>query len=555
MIFALLCALPSLAEEKEQSKEETAPGLTEQPAVSGTEQKVENAVTSEPAAEQKVEEKSPETVTEQKAEEGSPVPVEEETGIVPGNVTVNFKGADIRTVLSYISEVAGIDIVAAPEVKGVIDLKLTNKPWKAALDIITRNYGFTYEREGDIIRVITLDKLKQEEVITQAYSLNYAKAKDVVNSLKKIVSARGKVKFDERTNMLIVTDIPTNVYRVGQIIEKLDRETDQVLIEARVLETVLSDDERVGIDWNIKFAASGAKRPTTFPFDYFKSDSKIMEKYTPLVQTGTTNTDPVAGTDTIETTTSAAYPSSMDGSKAFPFVDLSQDMFKNSFSFGTLDFSQFSAVLELIKQRSDTDIVSNPRIATLNNTEANILVGQTLNMPKYERNSMTGKVEITGYEAKDLGIKLKVTPHVNEKNEIVVDLVPEISDLVRYDLIDPVNGIVAPVYSSRQANTKVMIRDGDTIFIGGLIKENIIDVKKPVPLLGDLLGDVPGIGLLFTKKEKTKQKTELIFFITVKLMKKNQQISEIPPANQTYAPNYELNQNEIKNKSKRRKIN
>ncbi|MBI5123801.1 MAG: hypothetical protein HZA72_00085 [Candidatus Omnitrophica bacterium] len=418
-----------------------------------------------------------------------------------------------------------------------------------------RNYGFAYEREGDIIRVVTLDKLKQEEVITQAFSLNYGKAKDVVNSIKKIVSARGKIKYDDRTNMVIVTDIPTNIYRIGQVIEKLDKETDQVLIEARILETVLSDDEKLGIDWNIKFEASGAKRPITFPFDYFKSDSRLLQKYTPLVQTGVTTTAADAGGGgSTTTTTSAAYPTRPAGSKGFPFVDLSQDIFKDTFTFGTLDFSQLSAVLEMIKRRSNTDIVSNPRITTLNNTEANILVGQTLNMPKYERNSTTGKIEITGYEAKDLGVKLKVTPHINEKLEIVVDIVPEISDLVRYDMLDPVNGIVAPVFSSRQANTKVLIKDGDTIFIGGMIKENIIDMKKPMPFIGDLLGDVPFLGLLVSKKEKTKQKIELIFFITVKLMKKDEQLPDEPVANKAYAPNYELSQERWQETVKKRKI-
>jgi len=208
----------------------------------------------------------------------------------------------------------------------------------------------------------------------------------------------------------------------------------------------------------------------------------------------------------------------------------------------------------MVKSRAETSIISNPRIATLNNTEADILIGQTLNMPKYERNSSTGKIEITGYEAKDLGIKLKVMPHINEKDEIVVDLVPEISDLVRYDTIDATNGIVAPVFSSRQANTKVMIRDGDTIFIGGLIKEKVIDAKKKMPFLGDLLGDVPGVGLLFTKKEKTKQKTELIFFITVNIMKKGAQISSIPLVSKTYAPSYELSQEGWQKTIKKRTI-
>jgi type IV pilus assembly protein PilQ len=497
-----------------------------------------------------------------KAESANPqptAPAEEESQITPGNVTVNFKGADIRTVLSYISEVAGVDIVAAPDVKGVIDLRLTDKPWKVALDVIVRNYGFAYEIEGDIIRVVTLDKLKQEEVVTQAMSLNYGKAKDLVESIKKIVSSRGKVKYDDRTNMLIVTDIPTNVYRVVQILEKLDKETQQVLIEARIIETVLGDDEKIGIDWNVKFEISGAKRPTTFPFDYYSAGSKLLEKYTPLVQTGFIAAPATGIGGQTATTSPASYPPSgsldvVGNSKGFPYVDYSQEMFKNTFSFGTLDFSQFSAVLELLKQRAQTNIVSNPRIATLNNSEANILVGQTLNMPKYERNSMTGKIEITGYEAKDLGVKLKVTPHINDREEIVVDIVPEISDLLKYDTIDAVNGIVAPVFTSRQANTKVMIKDGNTIFIGGLIKERTVDAKNKLPFLGDLLGDVPGLGLLFTKKNKAKEKVELIFFVTVKIMKNDKQLSDIPLPDKAYAPNYELSQEEWQKTIKKRKI-
>lgn len=487
-------------------------------------------------------------------------PVEEESAeLQPGNITVNFKGADIRTVLSYISEVAGVDIIAAPEVKGVIDLKLTDKPWKVALDIIVRNYGFAYERSGDIMRVVTLDKLKLEEAITQAFPLNYGKAKEIVEAVEDMVGDSGSVLYDDRTNMVLVTDIPTNVYKIGQIVQRLDRETDQVLIEARVLETVLEDNERMGIDWNIKIAASGAKRPITFPFDYFDVDNKYLDKFSPLVQAGSgstvTTTSGASGA-----TTAGKYPIGADGpapgwaSKGFPFVDYTQDIFKDSFTFGTLDFSQFKAVLEMIKNRADTNVVSNPRIATLNNSPAYIIVGQTINMPKYERNSTTGMMEVSGYDAKDLGIKLKVTPHINEKGEIVVDIAPEISDFLRYDTLDAKSGIVAPVFSSRQANTKVIIRDQDTIFIGGMIKENVVDVKKPIPFLGDVLGDVPFLGLLVSKKEKVKQKTELIFFITVKLMKAGMKLEGVPLSEKAYKPNYDYNQKKWQETVKKRKI-
>lgn len=454
----------------------------------------------------------------------------------PGSITVNFKGADIRTVLAYISEVAGVDIVPAPDVKGVVDLKLNNKPWKTALDIILRNYGFAYEREGDIIRVVTVNNLKMEELATQTFNLNYGKSKDVVAAIKDIVSERGKVMYDDRTNIVLVTDIPTNIYKIGQVIDKLDKRTDQVLIEARIIETVLDDTEKLGIDWNMKMTVAGAKRPTTFPFNQYDITSDKLGTWNamlPQVQVTAPQTTNTAGGQTVTTDTSD-FPFPAGGISTFPFATTDQ------FTYGTLDFSEFKAVLEFLKQRANTDIVSNPRIATLNNSEALINVGQTLNLPKYERNSTTGKMEITGYDAKDLGIILKVTPHINQKGEIVIDLAPQISDLLRYDTLDRASGIVAPVYSTRIAKTQVMIKDGDTIFIGGLIKENDIDRKNKMPFLGDLLGDVPYVGLLFSKKETVKQKTELIFFITVNLMTTDKVIKNIPQASTAYVPMYTL---------------
>ncbi|MFA6321033.1 MAG: secretin N-terminal domain-containing protein [Candidatus Omnitrophota bacterium] len=479
--------------------------------------------------------------SEEAAQESEPA--EKAVPVEPGNVTVNFKGADIRTVLAYISEVSGVDIVPAPDVKGLVDLKLTNKPWKVALDVILRNYGFAYEREGDIIRVLTVSQLKQEELASQAYNLNYSKCKDVVESIKNIVSEKGKVTYNERTNTVIVTDIPTNLYKISQIIARLDKRTPQVLIEARVIETVLDDTEKLGIDWNIKISASGAKRPITFPFAQFDSNSKWL----PQVQTNASTSVSGSGSLTSATTTEADFPSDAAGVQAFPFATTDQ------FSFGTLDFTQFTAVLEMLKSRSNTDIVSNPRIATLNNREALINVGQTLNLPTYERNSSTGKMEITGYQPKDLGIILKVTPHINEINEIVVDLEPQITDLLRYDTLDAASGVVAPVFSARIAKTQVMIKDGQTIFIGGLIKENDVSGKKKVPYIGEILEDVPILGFLTSKKETTKQKTELIFFITVNLMSGEQEIAASPKAENFSSPSFSAPQPSDSKKKKGKK--
>ena len=510
---------PLFSQDDKAAKESAAPAQPETVAqekpAAGTPGDV---IPTNPPAQPAAEEKKPDDANAEKA-----------AVVEPGNVTVNFKGADIKTVLAYISEVAGVDIVPAPDVKGVVDLKLTNKPWKVALDIILRNYGFAYEREGDIIRVVTVGQLKQEELASQAFNLNYSKCKDVVDSIKNIVSEKGKATYDERTNTVIVTDIPTNLYKISQIIARLDKKTQQVLIEARVIETVLDDTEKLGIDWNVKISASGAKRPITFPFDEFSSAMQFL----PQVQTAGTSAASTSGGGTTSTT-NGSFPSDATGVQAFPFAQTTD------FSFGTLDFSQFSAVLEMLKSRSNTDVVSNPRIATLNNHEALINVGQTLNMPTYERNSSTGKMEITGYTAKDLGIILKVTPHINDVGEIVVDLEPQITDLLRYDTLDATSGVVAPVFSARLAKTQVMIKDAQTIFIGGLIKENDVNGKTKLPFIGDLCENVPILGLLTSKKTVTKQKTELIFFITVNLMAGDQEIKGTPKSENVYKPVYNM---------------
>ncbi len=486
------------------------------------------------------------------------VETSEEVAAQAGNVTVNFKGADIRTVLAYLSEVSGLDIVPSPDVAGTVDLKLTDKPWQVALDLIVRNYGFAYEREGDIIRVVTVDRMKQEELKTQTFNLNYGKAKDILTSIKEMVSPRGKVMFDERTNILLVTDIPTNIANIGQIIDKLDKKTNQVLIEARVIETVLDDTEKLGIDWNLKFSVTGAKRPTTFPFNYFKAPFNSetmtgkMEPYFPQVQVSSPSSTTTGSGGATVTDSAGEFPSTADTASAvfgFPFA------MKEDFTFGTIDFSQFSAIAEFLKSRADTDVISNPRIATLDNNEALINVGQTLNLPKFERSSTTGRMEITGYDPKDLGIILKVTPHINSKDEIVVELAPEITDLLRYDTLDPATGIVAPVFSTRQAKTQVRIKDGEIIFIGGLIKENDVKVNRPIPILGDLLGDVPGLGLLFNKKETRKQKVELIIFISVNILGTDKEIKDMPVSGKAPNPQFVLTQKPdvtIKKKTKTR---
>ncbi|MDP2920793.1 MAG: secretin N-terminal domain-containing protein [Candidatus Omnitrophota bacterium] len=415
----------------------------------------------------------------------------------PGNVTMDFKDADINNVLRILSYKSGMNIVAGKDVAGLITIRLNDVPWEKALDVILRTYGYAYEREGNIIRVTTTANLENEELMTEVFPLNYAKAKDVPDAIKEVLSSRGKVKFDERTNLLIVTDIATNIYKIRQVVERLDTRTWQVNIEAKIIETTLDKDDKLGINWTTQITATGAERPVTFPFDRTNEGGDYF---------------PVGDTSAAASTTVGKFSTSRPGS--FPLA------VPANFSFGTLDFTSFQAVLEVLKSRTDTRIVSNPRLTTLNNQEATIHVGTAMYVPEYEESASTGSPVFKDMKKTELetGVKLKVTPHVNSNKEIVVDIVPEVSTLgTKTALATSSSGdtVFAFPVSIRTAKAQVMIKDGETIVIGGLIKETETDTVVKVPILGD----IPVLSLLFKKKEKALETTDLLFFITVNLIK------------------------------------
>ncbi len=429
--------------------------------------------------------------------QAEPEASKEPAGPGSGNVTLDFKDADITNVLRILSYKSGINIVAGSDVTGPVTIRLTDVPWEKALDVILRTYGYTYEREGNIIRVTTTENLEKEELVTEVFSLNYAYAKEIPEAIRDMLSERGSVKYDERANLVIVTDIPTNLYKIRQVIEKLDMRTQQVNIEAKVIETTLDKDDNLGINWTMQVTATGALKPTTFPFDK-KS------------QGGTWFPD--GDTSASAGSNIGVFPPS-PGS-AFPLA------LPKNFTLGTLDFTAFQAVLQMLKSRTDTKIISNPRITTLDNKEARIVVATTFSIPTYERNTSTGNIEVTGYEEKELGITLSVTPQINPEGYIVVKLEPEVSAFLSWDTFSTSGGTIqAPRFSVRKASTQVMVKDGETIVIGGLIKETIIDTIVKVPILGD----IPLVSLLFKKKGKAVDKTDLLFFITVNMVRPESQ--------------------------------
>lgn len=399
-----------------------------------------------------------------------------------GNVSLDFVDADIRNVFKILSLKSGVNIVASPEVTGAISIQLDDVPWKQALDVILQNYGYAYEQKDNIIMVTTVDDLKlrrenaalladQEPLVTKTFTLNFAKAADIIISLDKMKSDRGRVDADVRTNILIITDISQKVELMSDIINQLDKTTPQVLIESKIIETTLTDTDNLGIDWTVNATVSGSERPITWPFVPASrgANAKYLSGDFPGVNTSTTA--------------------------------------NTQFTYGTLNFSQTQAVYEMLKTRVDTDILSNPRIVTLDNQPATISIGNDTPIPAFGANTETGQLQTTGITYRNIGINFEVTPNVNNAGFVTLEVKPEVSEKVGDVTME---NVLVPIVSVERASTQVMVETGKTLVIAGLIKTKTTDTRKKVPLLGD----IPIFGLMFQHKAKVITKRDLLIFIT-----------------------------------------
>lgn len=219
-----------------------------------------------------------------------------------GLVSLDFRDAAIQNVLQVLALKSGVNIVASPEVTGTVSIQLTDVPWEQALAVILQTYGYAYEQKGNIIVVTTIADLKlrrendlllseQEPLTTEIFTLNFAKAEEAVVAVEKMLSARGKIDFDERTNTLIVTETASQVEKISVVIERLDRITPQVMIEAKIIKTTLDDNETLGIDWSTALYAAGAKRAVTYPFHPTDNNTFASGRFPDLIDSSNKTTD------------------------------------------------------------------------------------------------------------------------------------------------------------------------------------------------------------------------------------------------------------------------
>jgi len=432
-----------------------------------------------------------------------------------GLITIDFSEVDIQTALKVLAMKGNVNIVSSPDVQGTVTINLKDVPWKSAFETILRINGLISERDGNIYEVFpksALEEQRIEETRSEVITLEYATLDQVKTAIEKVLSPQGKIESIEGTNQIVIFDASSHLKRAGQLIEQIDRKMPQVLIEAKIVQTALGKGEELGVDWNAVFSFNGAKRPTTFPFSdnpAARRLGKFLQRFDqlPLGQTASEST--VTGTSGGGTATATA--SDFPIAHGFPFVD------KDEFKFGTLDFSNFGAVIRAIKSRSNTKIISSPRIVTLNHQEAVVQVGDEIGIPIFERNESTGSFEITGYEQRQTGVILTVTPHITDDQEIILTVKPEVTSFLGFVGIDAGTNLTSPQFRTIVASTNVLVHSTDTLVIGGLITDDEQDNFNKVPWLHR----IPALGWFFksiSREAPNNRKSETIFFITVTLV-------------------------------------
>jgi len=415
-------------------------------------------------------------------------------------ISVNLKDVDLKDFFRLIHEISGLNVVLDPNVHGNLTVVLDDVPWDQALDIVLKNNDLDRELEGNVLRIATVDTLKKEadakraqkeaealavEKVTVTRFLSYAHSKDVVPTVKKFLTLRGDVMSDDRTNAVIISDIPSVIPNLDRLLTQLDRKTQEVEIEARVVAATRSFARDIG---------------TQFGFGWGNNTSAIGG----ASSVGSSPTQ-VTGLNPRYITTG----STAGGTGAGPQIPLFSNMPVTSPTSGLTFINasnnvRIDAILTMAESRGLLKILSRPRIATQNNIQA--VVKQGVRVPIVTQAQLGGPPTVTYVDA---FLRLTVTPQITSEGTIFLNVDVENTTP---DFGHTVQG--NPELITQQATTQVLVTDGGTVVIGGVIQTNNSINVDQVPLLGD----VPYLGNLFKHRTVTTSNQELIFFITPRII-------------------------------------
>ena len=414
-------------------------------------------------------------------------------------ISVNLKDVDLKDFFRLIHEISGLNVVLDPNVKGTLTIVLDEVPWDQALDIVLQNNGLDKQLNGNVLRIATKDTLRREAEtsrdlqkaqaeavapVTVTRVLSYAKAASMKDTLKKFLSTRGDIFSDDRSNQLVIRDIPSVIPTIDNLIRQLDRKSQQVEIEARVVSASRSFSQDIGVQWGFAGTTTGGRS----------------------VFGGV----PSVGTSPITTGGGIPQPplTSASGGSAngtLPFnVNLGAGVPTSGFYFGHRS-PNFAVDLFITAAESKGvgKLLSKPKIITQNNESAEVKQGTKVPIQTTINNTIS-------VQYIDAVLRLHVTPQITAEGTVFMDVLVENTQIDNG--IPRVQGI--PALDTQSAETKVLVADGGTVVIGGIIVTQQQTQVNEVPIVGSL----PVIGYLFRRTNVTIQSQELLFFLTPRII-------------------------------------
>jgi type IV pilus secretin PilQ/predicted competence protein len=401
----------------------------------------------------------------------------------------SFKNADISNILKFIAKISGLNMVIDPDVTGRFTCELVQVPWDQALELILKVNGLDMIQEGNILRIGKVEKLAQEAKKRQELreareqegnlqvstrTLSYAKVSAVQAILKKQMSPRGELVTDERTNTLIISEVPERIKVIDTLIDTLDAPNPQVQIEARIVEATANALDTFGIQWGYNAIANAAHgNQTNLVFPSTIDSSGNADK----------TTNPNGYAINVPTADSVIYPHIKLGNIAGTF--------------------NLDVALSALTRKGKGRIISSPRATTQNNMPAEITQGERIPIQTNQNNTIT-----TQYI--NAALEMKVTPQITARGSVIM-LVDIKNDIANFD--KQVNNI--PTITTETAKTTVMVQDGGTIVIGGLYKITHSTSSDGVPVLSK----IPLLGALFRNSRNSGEQRELMIFITPRIIK------------------------------------
>ncbi len=413
-----------------------------------------------------------------------------------------FQGDDIGQVLRLLARQSKINLVVSEAVTGTVTMRLEDVTALQAIGIIVKAKSLFMDQIDNVYYIKTGAERTAEPTESENYQFSYGRAKDIAPLLQAQLASKDAPQVDERTNTIFFRETRSNIDNIRKMLTQIDKPTKQVMIEARLVEVNANPRQSYGINW--AGVVGGASTPQTFR--YGGSGLPTPQKFL---------LDPVTGQPTgPDPNNPALFPETFT-SGALGLNDLVRHASDLSSAFGQvsiLTIPQMSATLRLLNEDSDAEFLANPRIVTADNLKATIKIIRAQPVATQTFNEQTAQSVFSGFQDKEFGNTLEVTPSVNKDDFVTLKVHPTISNKIGDQPFTPPGGapILSPIIDTRELDSNVLIKSGNTLAIGGLLQDEVTKSRTKVPILGD----IPVLGYLFQEKLNARTKRNLLVFVT-----------------------------------------